>query len=85
MHDFFLAKEIADKLLEIAKESNSADVKSVSLEIGNIVHSDHIEDINLENLEFGLRGIVKNTILKNTRFNIKKTKESSWKITEIEV
>lgn len=85
MHDLMLAKQIIDELLRIISEKKLESIQSVSLEIGNIAHSDHIEDINLENLEFGLRSISKNTILKNAEFNIEKTEDSSWKITDIEV
>ena len=90
MHDFLLAKEIINKVLEIAKEKNLANVKGVSIEIGSVAlaHDDfpeHAEDISLENLEFGLKNIAKNTILKGTKFIISKFKGKSWKIVDIEV
>lgn len=88
MHDFMLAKEIVDKLLEIAQERKLEKISSVSLEIGSIAlaHDDlpeHLEDISLENLEFGLKSIARNTILENTTFNIKKTTGENWKIVNI--
>ena len=46
---------------------------------------EHPEEINLENLQFGLESIAKDTILKDVKFNIKKTEGDSWKITNIEV
>lgn len=90
MHDFILAKEIVDSVLKIAEEKKLKNIKSINVEIGNIAlahdgFKEHMEDISLKNLEFGLRNIAKNTILKNTGFNVKKTGGSSWKITEIEV
>jgi len=90
MHDFLLAKQIVDKLLEIAKEKNLANIKNVNLEIGNIVLAhdnfpEHSEDINLDNLKFGLENLAKNTVLEKAKFNIKKITGNSWKIVDIEV
>lgn len=88
MHDFFLAKEIVDKLLVIAEEKKLEKISSVSLEIGSISlahdgYPEHLEDISLENLEFGLKSISRNTILENATFNIKKVSGEHWAITNI--
>jgi Zn finger protein HypA/HybF involved in hydrogenase expression len=90
MHDFLLAKEIIGELEKIIQEKGLNKPKKVSLEIGSVVlsHDDmpeHAEDINLENLEFGLKAIAKNTALEGVRFDIKKVKGGNWKITDIEV
>lgn len=90
MHDFLLAKQIIDEVLVIAKEKKLDHISEVFLEIGNIsmAHDgfdEHPEEINLENLQFGLENIAKNTILKDAKFNIKKTEGDSWKITDIGV
>ena len=90
MHDFFLAKEIVDNLLEIAKEKKLEKISSVSLEIGSITlaHDDlpeHLEDISIENLEFGLKSIARGTILEDTVFDIKKVAGENWKIVDIGV
>jgi len=90
MHDFMLAKEIVDKLLAIAEEKKLEKISSVSLEIGSIslAHDgfpEHLEDISIENLEFGLKSIARNTILENAVFNIKKTAGENWKIVDIGV
>jgi len=89
MHDFMLAKEIVDEVLKIVEEKKLSKVSSVSVEIGQIAlahdgHDEHIEDISQENLLFGIEGISKNTILKDTKFNIKKIDGDHWKITEID-
>lgn len=89
MHDFLLAKEIIDKLREIAEEKNLSKIKRVNLEIGNISmshdgHPEHLEEINVDNLEFGLEGIVKNDpIFEGVKFEIKKKEGESWGITNI--
>ncbi len=88
MHDFLLAKEIIDEALKIAREKNLADIKSVGLEIGSVAlaHNNfpkHTEDININNLKFGLRSIAKNTVLENVEFNVKKSSGNSWKIVNI--
>jgi len=54
----------------------------------NASHSDaggHAEDISLENLQFGLQSIAKDTILKDTQFNIQKITGGNWKITNITI
>ena len=90
MHDFLLAKEIIEEVIKITKEKNLANIKSVKLEIGSIALSHdefekHIEDIDLENLRFGLENIARNTLLKGTEFDIKKVKGNSWQIIDINV
>ncbi|MFA6382892.1 MAG: hypothetical protein WCX17_00505 [Parcubacteria group bacterium] len=90
MHDFLLAKEIIDNVLKIVEEKKLEHIQSVDFEIGMIAlahdgFSEHVEDINIENLEFGLVSIAKNTILKDTAFNIKKVEGDSWKITKIKI
>lgn len=90
MHDFLLAKEIIDKTLAIIQERSLKSIKSVSLEIGSISlahdgHAEHTEDISIENLEFGIENLVKNTALEGAKFNIKKVAGESWRITDIEV
>jgi len=90
LHDFLLAKEIIDELKRIAQEKGLNKIKSVNVEIGSISlahdgHSEHTEDISLENLEFGLKSIAKGTIFENVEFKIKKVRGDNWKITDIEV
>jgi Zn finger protein HypA/HybF involved in hydrogenase expression len=90
MHDFLLAKEIIDEVLKIAEEKNLSDIKGVDVEIGMIAlahdgFEEHTEDINIENLQFGLKNIAKNTILKGAKFNIEKTEGDNWKITNIKI
>lgn len=89
MHDFLLAKEIVDEVLKIVKEKKLSKILKVKVEIGQIAlahdgHDEHIEDISIDNLMFGIEGIAKNTILKNTKFDIKKVNGEHWRITEME-
>jgi Zn finger protein HypA/HybF involved in hydrogenase expression len=90
MHDFILAKEIIDQLKVIATSHQVDKIKKVRIEIGQISlahdgHPEHVEDISMENLEFGLKAIVKNTPLEGTDFEIEKTNGEHWKITGIEI
>jgi Zn finger protein HypA/HybF involved in hydrogenase expression len=90
MHDFLLAKEITNELEKIIQEKGLNKPKKVRIEIGSVVLShdnmpEHTEDINIENLKFGLDSIAKNTALEGIRFDIKKVKGENWKITDIEV
>ncbi|HBO16798.1 MAG: hypothetical protein UR69_C0001G0237 [Candidatus Moranbacteria bacterium GW2011_GWE2_35_2-] len=89
MHDFLLAKEIIDEVLKIAKERNLKKISRVDVKIGQVAmahdgHDEHIEDISIENLQFGLEGISHNTILKNTKFNIEKIQGDYWKIVSLD-
>jgi len=88
MHDFLLAKEIIDETLKIAETRNLPEIKGVDVEIGTIAlahdgMAEHAEEIDVDNLIFGLENIAKNTILKNTLFKIKKVAGDNWKITNI--
>lgn len=88
MHDFLLAKEIVDEILKIAQEKNLSEIKKVSLEIGQIAlahdgHEEHVEDISIENLEFGIGAIAKGTILENAEFDIIKIQGGNWRLNNI--
>lgn len=90
MHDLILAKEIIDTLKKVAINKKLNNIKKVSLEIGTISmshdgHSEHTEDISVENLQFNLENIKKNTFLAKVEFSIKKIPGEHWKITEIEI
>jgi len=90
MHDFLLAKQIIDELEKIIQEKSLKNVKSVSLEIGSITmshdgHPEHLEEINIENLKFGLEGLVKEKKWEAIEFKIKKIVGNDWKLVDIEV
>ena len=90
MHDFILAKEIIDKLGAIVKEKGLTSIKKVKLEVGmiSLVHDgypEHAEDISLENLQFSLANIAKDTPFEKVKFAIKKVAGRHWKITDIKV
>jgi Zn finger protein HypA/HybF involved in hydrogenase expression len=83
-----LAKEIVDEVLKIVKEKKLSEISSVSLEIGQIAlahdgYAEHVEDISIENLQFGINAIAKGTLLEKTKFDIMKVQGENWKITEI--
>lgn len=85
MHDFLLAKEIIETLKKIALNKGIIEAKSVNIEIGKITHVDHLEEINIENLEFGLKSLAKGTSYENTKFIFNRTEGNNWKISNIEV
>lgn len=90
MHDFILAKEIIDELKSIMVEKKLNKIKKVDLEIGLISlahdgHPEHTEDISVENLQFGLENITKNTPMEGIDFRIAKITGEHWKITNIEI
>lgn len=89
MHDFMLAKEIVDEVNRIVKEKNLSKIDNVSLEIGQIAlahdsYEEHVEDISIENLQFGISAIIKGSLLEKTIFEIKKTTGEHWRIVAIE-
>lgn len=88
MHDFLLAKEIVDEVLKISKEKKLSKVEKISLEIGQIAlahdgHEEHVEDISVENLQFGIRAITEGTILGKAQFNIKRVQGDHWRLVGI--
>lgn len=90
MHDFLLAKEIIDELQNISEEKKLGNIKKAKIEIGQVSlahdgHSEHTEDILVENLLFGLENIAKNTPFEKTEFEIMKVSGENWKIADIEV
>jgi len=90
VHDFILAKEIIDELKVIMAEKKLDTLKKVNVEIGLVSlahdgHPEHTEDISVENLQFGITSIIKNTPLEKVEFAIKKVTSDHWRITDIEV
>lgn len=90
MHDFLLAKEIISKLSEVALAKKIKKIKKVYIEIGQVAlahdgYDEHVEDVSVENLEFGLKSIAKDGVFSGTKFHIRKVPGESWKIADIEV
>ncbi|EKE19510.1 MAG: hypothetical protein ACD_8C00146G0015 [uncultured bacterium] len=89
MHDFMLAKEIVNDIMKIVKSEKLSQIESVKLEIGQIAlahdgHDEHVEDISVDNLKFGIKNIAKGTILERTRFDIKKVQGEHWHLVSID-
>ena len=89
MHDFLLAKQIIDDLKKIAKDKGLNKISGAKIEIGQIAlahdgFDEHIEDISVENLVFGLESIAKGTIAEGAEFKITKTKGENYNIVSIE-
>lgn len=85
MHDFILAKEVADKVLEVARENNLEKISEVVLELGTIslAHDgfeEHTEDVSVDNLKFGLEEILKQSGFENIEFKISKVEGENWKL-----
>ncbi len=88
MHDFILAKEIVDKVLEIARENKLEKISQVVLELGTVslAHDEfeeHTEDISEDNLRFGMEEILKQSGFSNIDFKISKVNGDNWKLVSI--
>ena len=88
MHDFILAKEIADKVKEVAQENKLEKISQVVLELGSIslAHDgfdEHVEDISVENLKFGLEEILKQSGFEGIDIKITKVEGDTWKLVSI--
>ena len=75
--------------MKIVEEKKLSKVSKVKVELGQIAlahdgHDEHVEDISIENLMFGIEGVSKNTVLKNTEFDIEKVEGEHWKIVSME-
>lgn len=89
MHDFILAKQIIEKVLEIVKEKKLQNISAVRLGIGSIsmAHDgipEHAEEIQTEHLQFGLESLAKNTVLEGARFEIERIEGNEWKVKSME-
>jgi Zn finger protein HypA/HybF involved in hydrogenase expression len=88
MHDFLLAKEIADKILEVAKENKLEKISQVVVNLGTIsmAHGEfeeHAEEISVENLRFGLEGILGQSGFNEIEFKISKVEGDNWELVSI--
>lgn len=88
MHDFLLAKEIADKVKEVATENNLNSISEVVLELGTVslAHDgfdEHEEEISVDNLQFGLEEILKQSGFSGINFKISKVEGENWKLVSI--
>lgn len=88
MHDFILAKEIADKVKEVAQENKLEKISRVVLELGTVslAHDgfeEHEEDISIDNLKFGLEEILKQAGFSGIDFQISKIDGESWRLVSI--
>lgn len=89
MHDFLLAKEIVDEILKISRERKLSKVRKVGLEIGQIAlahdgFDEHVEDISIENLRFGIETVAKGSILEGVEVDIKKVIGNDWKLVDMD-
>ena len=89
MHDFLLAKEIIDEVLAIVRKNGLSKVSNVSVNIGRIAlahdgFDEHIEDVDIDNLRFGLEKIASNTPLEDAAFDINKVQGHHWELTSID-
>jgi Zn finger protein HypA/HybF involved in hydrogenase expression len=90
VHDFLLAKNIIDEVTKIVKEKKLSGVKGVTVNVGDIAIAHdgflkHTEEVNLENLRFGIKNLTKGTFLERVEFLIRKTEGENWKVVNIEV
>jgi len=88
MHDFLLAKEIADKIAIVAKENNLEKISEIVLEIGTVslAHDEfeeHAEEISVDNLKFGLEEVLKSNGFSEINFKITKVAGDNWKLVSI--
>lgn len=81
MHDIHEADKICRLALQKAQEARLRKVKEINLELGSVI--EHSADITAENLEFNLKMLCQGTIADGAAINIKKTKDSGWKLVSI--
>ncbi len=83
MHDFYLAKEILDQVLSVAKEHHLKKVNQAIIKLGRFI--EHDEEILPANLKNNFQLLAKNTIAQDAKLIIKKlAKNNHWELVEIE-
>jgi Zn finger protein HypA/HybF involved in hydrogenase expression len=83
MHDFYLAKELLEKVLKVADKNKLKKINKVSVELGTM--EGHGEDITAANLKFNFKMLAKNTAASGAKLEIKKIKRPNfWGLTEVE-
>lgn len=82
MHDIHEANRIANVIREHVQKNQLTKLSNIEVELGTII--EHGDDISPENLDFNLRMILKDLINNQTKIDIKKVKEDSWKLISIE-
>lgn len=79
MHE---ADRIFKIILVYAKRNKLMKINSATIGLGSII--EHGEEILPENLIFNIKMLAKGTIAEGIKIKIKKTKEDSWVLKEIE-
>ena len=83
MHDFYLAKQILELVLDYAKRRGLNKISRVVISLGKIV--EHNEEMKPENLRFNFNLLTKGTIAKKAKLTIKKSNKSNyWKLEGME-
>lgn len=82
MHDLYFAKKILDISLNEAAKYGFKIIKSVKAELGE--HEEHDEFLNVDNVKFNFGLFAKGTIAENAKLFIKKSKDDSLKVLEID-
>ncbi|MFH1536422.1 MAG: hypothetical protein ABID45_00375 [Patescibacteria group bacterium] len=82
MHDLHEADRIFKIILVYAKRNKLMKINSATIGLGSII--EHGEEILPENLIFNIKMLAKGTIAEGIKIKIKKTKEDSWVLKEIE-
>lgn len=82
MHDWHLANEILKTVLEHAAKNGLKNVSRIKIELGNIL--EHGEYISSENLMHNFKLLAEKTIARNAELKIKKNKEDTWTLLDIE-
>jgi len=83
MHDFYLAKDLLEKVLKIADKNKLKKINKVSVELGTM--EEHGEDITAANLKFNFEMLAKNTHASQAKLEIKKIKKPNfWSLKEVE-
>jgi len=83
MHDFYLAKELLEKVLKVANKNKLKRIKRVSVELGTM--EEHGEDISASNLKFNFKMLAKDTPASQAKLEIIKIKKPNfWGLKEIE-
>jgi len=84
MHDLMVAKQIYELIVRYAHRNKFTQVKKVDIEVGQVKHEDHFDDIEPKNLKKNIKMMAEDPETKGMEIEVKKVKGRGYRLVSIE-